>query len=166
MAYDMFLMIDGVRGDSQDSKYSGCIEVESFEHGVSQPSGGAASAQGALAGGRVDHSDFVFHKRVDSATPTIAMFCCQGKHIPHITFYLCRAMGEKTLFMEYRFYDSIICSTEVEGVKSGDDPIPGEAVSLRYGRIEWEYTPTDPTGGGKVGPSVHGGWSVLQNIPT
>lgn len=166
MAFDMFLdFLDVIRGDSKDDQHQGWIEVESFNHSLRQPSGGAGSAQGAHGGGRVDHSDFVFHKRVDSATPTIALYCCQGKHIPEIVLRMYRAMGDKTLFMLYRFRDSIISAAKIKGTKSGDDPIPLEEVCLRYGSIEWEYTPTDPANGGEVGPTVYGGWSVIQNKP-
>lgn len=163
MAVDMFLRIDGIKGDSTDSKHKEWVEVESFTHGIVQATGGAGSAQGSHAGGRADHSDFSFVKRLDSASPTLAKYCCTGKHIPKIDFELCRALGEKTCFMKYQFEDSIIASVRPSGTAKGTDLIPLEELALRYGVIRWEYTPTDAKGGGKTGAAIKAAWSTLEN---
>ncbi len=42
MAVDMFLKIDGIPGESTDSKHKDWIEVLSYSFGASQPSAGAA----------------------------------------------------------------------------------------------------------------------------
>jgi len=165
MAYDSFLQIDGIKGDSTDSAHKNWIEVESYTHRIAQARGGAASAQGVHAGGRADHDDFTIVKRLDSATPLLARYCCDGKHIPNIRMELCRAMGDKTTFMVYSFKDSMVASVAPSGSASSEDPIPMEEVTFRYGQINWEYTQTDPTGGGKRGAAVQAGWSVLENRP-
>ncbi len=163
MPFDAFLQIDGIQGDSTDEDHLDWIEVDSFHHGVSQPAGGAASAQGVHTGGRADHQDFTITKRMDSASPVLAVYCCNGRHIPNIKLECCRAMGEKTVFMVYTFKDAIVSSVSLHGSAESEDPIPMEEVSFRYGSIQWEYTPTDPTGGGKGKAPVRGGWSLLQN---
>ena len=165
MAYDMFLEIDGVQGDSADDGHKKWIEVESYSHNISQPSGGAMSAQGVHAGGRADHADFTVVKRLDSASPLLAQHCCTGKHIPQIKFELCRAMGEKTVFMVYTFRDVMVASISPTGTADGEDPIPEEEIAFRYGEIQWEYTPTEITGGGKKGAAIKAGWSTLMNKP-
>ena len=165
MAYDMFLKIDNIQGDSTDDGHKKWIEVVSFAHRISQPSGGALSAQGVHTGARADHDDFSLVKRMDSASPVLAQHCCTGKHIPNITFELCRAMGDKTTFMIYTFKDSIVASVSPSGSADTEDPIPMEEVTFRYGQIEWEYTPTDITGGGKKGAAIKAGWSTMQNKP-
>lgn len=165
MAYDMFLNIDGIKSDSTDAAHKQWIEVVSYSHGMSQAVGGALSAQGVHTGGRADHQDFVIVKRLDSASPTLYQYCCMGKHIPNARFEMCRAMGEKTIFMVYLFKDLIVASCMPSGTADAEDPIPMEEISFRYGQINWEYTPTDPTGGGKKGAAVKTGWSTLQNKP-
>jgi type VI protein secretion system component Hcp len=40
-----------------------------------------------------------------------------------------------------------------------------EEISFRYGQLNWAYTPTDITGGGKTGAAVQSGWSTLMNKP-
>ncbi|NQU75740.1 MAG: type VI secretion system tube protein Hcp [Planctomycetes bacterium] len=163
MAFDCFLKIDGIKGDSGDSAHKEWIELESFNHKISQPVGGAMSAQGAHAGGRADHGDFSVTKRLDSATPNLELHCCNAKPIPNITIELCRAMGDKTVFMIYKFKENMVSSVQQHGSTVGEDPIPLEQVTFRYGTISWEYTPTDPTGGGKTGGTIQAGWSTLEN---
>jgi type VI secretion system secreted protein Hcp len=163
MPYDMFLKIDGINGDSSDDAHKQWIEVESFSHRISQPVGGALSAQGVHTGGRADHADFSVVKRLDSASPNLALYCCNGRHIPNIRFELCRAMGDKTVFMVYTFKDVIIASVSPSGSADAEDPIPIEEATFRYGQLNWEYTPTDITGGGKKGAAIQAGWSTLLN---
>ena len=163
MAYDMFLQIEGIEGDSTDAAHTKWIEVESYNHRLSQPSGGSASAQGALTGGRADHQEFTVTKRLDSASPLLALHCCNGQHIPEIKLELCRAMGDKTVFMLYTLKECIVSSVVPGGSGDTEDPTPSEDISFRYGEIHWAYTETDPTSGGKTGGTHEAAWSVLQN---
>jgi type VI secretion system secreted protein Hcp len=163
MAYSAFLQIDGIKGDSSDDAHKNWIEVENYSHSISQPRGGASSAQGVHIGAKADHQDFSITKRLDSASPLLAQFCCNGKHILNVRFELCRQMGDKTTFMVYTLKDCVIASVAPEGSGVSQDPIPFEKITLRYGEIQWEYTPTDPTGGGKKGAAVKAGWSTLLN---
>jgi len=165
MSYDMFLSIDGIKGDSFDSAHKDWIEISAYSHKISQPSGGVTSAQGSHSGGRADHQDFTLNKRLDSASPILGKYVCDGKHIPNIRFELCRAMGDKTIFMVYVFKDSIVGSIAQSGASSSDDPLPNEEITVRYGEIDWTYTPTDITSGGKKGADVKAGWSTLLNKP-
>lgn len=159
MAGDMFLQIEGIKGDSTDDAHKEWIEVESYSTGVTQTGGGASSAAGAHTGGRCDHADFAVTKFLDKASPTLAVYASSGKAIPTITFELCRAMGEKTVFMKYTLKDSVVSSIQT----SGGGGVPTETIAFRYGEIHWEYTPTDPSSGGKTGAAVKGNWSTLKN---
>ncbi len=48
MAFDAFLKIDGIPGESSDENHKDWIELTSFKHGLNQP----ASATASSAGGR------------------------------------------------------------------------------------------------------------------
>jgi type VI secretion system secreted protein Hcp len=165
MAFDGFLEVGGIKGDSSDSAHKDWIEIQAFNHSVSQATGGAASAQGTHAGGRADHGDFTIVKRLDTASSPMFLHCCNGKPIPEIKIQLCRAMGEKTVFMEYTMKDVIVSAVRPSGSTDGEDLIPLEEVSFRYGEIHLAYTPTDPRSGGKTGASVQAAWSTMENIP-
>lgn len=159
MAGDMFLQIEGIKGDSTDDAHKEWIEVLTYSTGVTQVGGGSSSAQGTHTGGRCDHQDFQISKSLDKASPTLAVYASSGKVIPTITFELCRAMGEKTTYMKYTLKDSIVSSITT----GGGGGVPTESVTFRYGEIHWEYTPTDPTSGGKTGAAVKGNWSTMAN---
>jgi len=163
MAVDMFIQIEGIKGDSTDSAHKEWIEVLAYEHSIAQATGGAHSAQGTHAGGRADFSDFSFTKKLDSASPLLALFCASGKPIPKITVELCRAMGDKTCFMKYTLEETIVSSYRPAGHAQGDDALPLESIGLRFGGIKYEYTPTDAKGGGKKGAAVKSGWSLFEN---
>ncbi len=163
MSFDGFLQVQGIKGDSSDSAHKEWIEIQAFSHSVTQKTGGAASAQGTHAGGRADHADFSIVKRLDTASSPLFLHCCTAKPIPEIKIQLCRAMGEKTTFMEYIMKDVIVSSIRPSGSTEGDDLIPLEEVAFRYGEIQLAYTPTDPRSGGKTGPAVKAAWSTLEN---
>jgi len=163
MPFDGFIEIEGIKGDSTDAAHKDWIEILGFQHAITQPTGGASSGQGTHAGGRADHGDLVITKRLDSASPVLAAHCCNGKPIKEIKIELCRAMGDKTKFMQYTLKESIVSKVAPTGQTVGEDTIPTEQVAFRYGEIHWEYTPTDPSGGGKSGAAIKAGWSTLQN---
>lgn len=47
MAFDAFLKIDGIPGESTDDKHKEWIEIASYRQGVSQPASATASSVGA-----------------------------------------------------------------------------------------------------------------------
>ena len=165
-AYDGFLKIDGIAGESLDDKHKDWIEVLSYGHGVSQP----ASA------GRADHQDFSVVKELDKSSPKLAEALCTGQHIPYIQLELCRAAGDKEKYMEYKMEDVMVSSYEtiapahvqgqstleykiiiIEGI-SGGETLPLEEVSFNYRRIMWEYTSED-------GNSIRTCWDLDTNSP-
>lgn len=163
MAFDAYMEIQGIKGDSTDDGHKDWIELQAFSHSLQQSTGGSASAQGAHAGGRADHADFSVVKRLDSASPSLFMHCASGKHIPQIVIEMCRALGEKTVFMKYTLKDVLISGVRPSGSAEGADLIPLEEISMRYGEIHLEYTPTDAKGGGKKGASIQAAWSTTNN---
>lgn len=163
MAFDAYWQIEGIKGDSTDDAHPEWIEVDGFSHLIAQASAGGGSGRGSHAGGKADHGDFLIKKRLDASSPALFLHCSSGKHIPSATLEICRAMGEKTVFMKYTFKDLIISSVRPTGEAGSTDTIPGEEVTVRYGEIHLEYTPTDPSGGGKTGGSIQAGWSTQTN---
>ena len=49
MAFDAFLKIDGIPGESTDSKHKDWIEVLSYSTGITQPTSGSASTGGGAS---------------------------------------------------------------------------------------------------------------------
>jgi type VI secretion system secreted protein Hcp len=162
MAFDCFLKIDGVPGESSDDKHADWIELLSYSHGVSQLGSGSVSSGGGRSAERCDHADFSVVKALDKASPKLALFCCNGKHISTVDVELCRAAGAKEKYMEYKMHDVIISSARPGGSAQGGDALPLEEVTFNYGKIEWIYTATDHKTGAAKG-TVEANWDLGAN---
>jgi type VI secretion system secreted protein Hcp len=162
MAFDVFLKIATIPGESTDDKHADWIEVLSFEHGVDQPTAGSRSSGGAATGQRVNHRDFRIVHALDKASPKLALACCKGEHIKEVLVQLCRATGDKTQYMEYKMADVIVTQVVPIGDAAGEELLPLETVTFNYGKITWTYTETDHDTGDKKG-DISTWWSPAQN---
>ncbi len=161
MAFDAFLKIDGIPGESTDDKHSEWIEILSFNHGITQPISVTRSSAGGATAERADHQDFSITKFLDKASPKLALHCCDGTHIGEVKLELCRAGGDKLKYMEYKMSNVIVSSFSPSGSPGAED-LPVEQVAFNYGKIEWTYTQqkrADGSGGGNV---AHG-WDLQKN---
>jgi len=160
MAFDTFVKLDGIPGESTDSKHKDWIEILSFSHGLHQPTSITASSAGGAGAERVNHQDFNISKLLDKASPKIYENCCTGKHIKEVTIEMCRAGGDKMKYMEIKLEGVIISSVSTSGASGGE--FPSESVSFNYGKIKWNYVQqkrADGSGGG----NVPAGWDLEQN---
>ncbi|MBA7680419.1 hypothetical protein ES703_88735 [subsurface metagenome] len=156
IATDMYLWIDGVPGESTDDRHRDWIEIVSFDSKVSVAASGTTS--GGSTGMQPEFSEITVGKVIDKATPLLHQHCCSGRHISRVVIELCRAMGEKQVYMKYTLDDVIVSSVGPVTVAPTGQL---EQVSFRFGRIEWEYTPTDATG--RPGAQVQAGWDLEMN---
>lgn len=162
MAFDAFLKIEGVPGESSDDKHTDWIEVLSFSVGVDQPSSGAASSGGGRSAERANFQDFSIVKALDKASPKLALACADGTHIKEVKLELCRASGDKQKYMEYLLNDVIVSSARPGGSAQGGEALPLEEVSFNYGKIEWTYTETDHKTGKPKG-DIKAHWDLTSN---
>ncbi len=143
MAFDAFMKISTVPGESTDDKHKDWIEVLSYSLGVNQPSTGTGSSTGAQSAERANFGDFTIVHSLDKASAKFFLACAKGEHIPAATLELCRATGEKQKYMEYKMTDVIVTSVRPGGSSVGSGDFPLEEVSFNYSKIEWTYTETD-----------------------
>ena len=165
MAFDSFIKIDGIPGESLDDKHKDWIEVLSFDHMMDQPASATASSAGGATAERVNHGTFNFVHNLDKASPKLYEACCTGKHIKEVTFELCRAGGDKLKYMEIKLEQVLVSKVANAGSSTGEGGFPSESVSLSYGKIKWTYTQQkrqDGTGGG----NVNAGWDLTANKVT
>lgn len=160
MAFDAFLKIDGIPGESSDAKHSEWIEITSFSHNMDQPASATASSAGGATAERVNHGTFNFSHLLDKASPKLYEACCTGKHIKEVTLELCRSGGDKVKYMEIKLEQVLVSSVAPTGSSAQD--FPSEQVKLSYGKIKWTYTQqkrADGAGGG----NVSSGWDLTAN---
>jgi type VI secretion system secreted protein Hcp len=159
MAFDAFIQIDDIEGESADAGHAGWIEVLDYDLSVGQRASSTAGSAGGASVERSDFSDFGFSKRMDLATPQLALACASGTHIDTITIDLCRAGKDKVRFMQYKLSNCLVsafCST------SDDGELPVDNVTINYGKVELCYTRQNRAGGGAAGNSA-AGWDLQRN---
>ena len=162
MAFDAFLNVDGIPGESSDDAHSDWIEILSYSAGVSQSASASASSGGGASSERADFQDFSIVKTLDKASPKLAVACADGTHISEVVLELCRAGGDKLKYMEYKLSDCIVSSHRPGGSAQGGETLPLEEVSFNYGKIEWTYT-QQKRGDGSGGGNVAAGWDLEKN---
>ena len=163
MAFDAFIKIDGIEGESTDDKHNGWIEITSFDTGVTQRSSATASSVGGASTERADFRDFVITKELDKATPKLALACAAGTHIDNIVVEICRAGEQKVKYMEYKMTNCIISGVGESGSDAGEEgSFPKETVSINYGKIKWSYVQQKRQGGGPAG-NIISGWDLEKN---
>ncbi len=157
MASDMFLMLDGIKGESTDAKHKGEIDILSFSWGIAQ-SGAGHRGTGSGAG-KADFSDISIMKVVDKASPLLMLACANGKHIAKGKITV-RKAGENPL--EYLTVDLdgvFVSSYQQSG--SGGGEIPTESIALNAGQMKVEYwTQTEK---GAKGENANFAWDIAQN---
>lgn len=160
MAYDAYMNLDGHPGSSTDEKHKNWIEILSFHWGVEQ-SGASRVGGGDQTVGKANLGDFTCVKIVDQSSPKLNLTCATGAHVKSAVVEWCQASGQKHCFMKYTMSDLVISSVRVGGAASGDSSKPTEEVSMRYAKIEWEYTPVDAAG--KAQAATKGSWDLKLN---
>ena len=160
MPFDAFLKVDGLEGESSDSKHKNEIEVLSFSWGVTQAITGTVSSSGTFTGQRADLTPLMIQKLFDKASPKAAQACAAGDHFASAVLTLCRASGDKQPYMEYKLGDILISSVQVGG--AGEGGVPTESWSLHYSKIEMAYTQIGLDGKPK-GKGAAVGWDLKAN---
>jgi type VI secretion system secreted protein Hcp len=161
MAFDTFLYLDSVKGESQDSKFTAWIEISSFSMGATNPAT-IGSATGGSGGGKVSLSPIHVQKQTDSASPQLFQMCCTGQHFKTANFCMRKASGGASalVYYQYDLQEVYIESIQWSGSSGGTDT-PTESVSLTYGAINVTYTPQKVDG--TAGSAVIAGWDVKAN---
>lgn len=160
MAFDCFLKIDGIEGESTDDRHSGWIEIATYNHGVVQKTSATASSAGGAGSERSNFGDFMFTKQADRSSPKIFIACAAGTHIDKIVMEICRAGGdEKVTYMTYELTNCIISGYSAAG---GGGDIAAERFSVNFGKIMVKYVQQRRDGGGPAG-NIAGGWDRQKN---
>ena len=160
MAIDVYLQIDGIKGESTDSTHKDWIEVKSVNWEVLQPKSATASSAGGHTAERTEHKEIVIAKLADLSTPLLLQTCSSGKTIPKAKFEFLRAdgQGERIKYFEIEL-ENVLISSVAPQVQPGD--ILSEHVSIKYSKVKWKYT-QQKIGGGSGG-NTSGGWDLSAN---
>ena len=157
-AFDYFLKIDGIDGESTDARHKGEIDVESWSWGEAQahPAGTGGGGGGA---GKVTMTDFSFTTKLSKASPKLFLSCAEGNHIKAAWLTARRSAGKAAdYFLKWTFSDLLVSAYQT-GASAGDAPL--DQVSLRFAKIEVEYKEQRPDG--SFGAAFKAGWDLRSN---
>jgi type VI secretion system secreted protein Hcp len=161
MAVDMFLKIDDIKGESLDHKHKDEIQVLSWSWGMTQ-SGSTHEGPGGGAG-KVNIHDLTFTHHIDTSSPNLLKYCCNGKHFKQALLTVRKAGGDNQVeYLKIKLQDIIISSVSTGG-SGGEDRIT-ENISLNFGKFTLDYTPQKHDG--SAGAAIPVSWNIPQNNDT
>lgn len=155
---DNFLKLEGIKGESTDSKHKDQIEIESFSWGAVQTGTGAIG--GGSGAGKVSFQDFHFTSKVSKASPLLMLACATGQHIKDAVLTVRKAGGKQEDYYVVKMTGGLVSSYQSNG-HSGADVVPTEQCSINFAKIEFSYAPQDDTG--KLGAPTKAGWDLKAN---
>jgi type VI secretion system secreted protein Hcp len=133
-AVDMFLKIEGVDGESQDS-HKKEIDVLAFSWGMTQS--GSMHIGGGGGSVKVSVQDMSITKFLDKSSAELVKRCCSGKHFPR-AILTCRKAGDDPVEWLKVTMEEVLVSSVSEGGSGGEDQ-QTENVTLNFAKVKVEY---------------------------
>jgi type VI secretion system secreted protein Hcp len=160
MAIDVYLQIDGIKGESADSTHLGWIELTSAHWGVRQPKSATASTGGGHTAERCEHKSIMIAKLADLSSPILMQTCSAGRTIPKARLEFMRAdgQGERVKYYEVELENVLIGSID-QVVHEGS--ILHDSIGLKFSKVKWKYSQQKISGG--AGGNTSGGWDLSTN---
>ncbi|WP_321963541.1 type VI secretion system tube protein Hcp [Paraburkholderia sp. J7] len=157
MAQDIFIKINGIDGESQDSAHKNEIEVKSWSWHIAQQSNMHMGSGGGAGKATVD--DLTFVHLVDRASPNLMKYCLTGKHIDLAVLTIRKAGGNPLEYLKITMSDVIV--TQVAPSGSNADNGITEQVRLSFAKVKQEYVVQNAQGGS--GGAVTAGYDIKLN---
>ena len=144
MAFDLFVRVAGVDGESDDDTYGNWIEGLSFASGIISD------------GSRGCFNDIEITKEYDRSSPTLSLYAAMGTHVQDVQINFVESGGDRRKFLEILLTGVTVTSVSSGGSAIGEQGRPHESVAFSFNKIEWKYTllPVGGGGGGTVEEEV------------
>ncbi|ALL64990.1 putative protein ImpD [Paraburkholderia caribensis MBA4] len=157
MAQDIFIKINGIDGESQDSAHKNEIEVRSWGWQILQQSNMHMGSGGGA--GKATVEDLAFEHLVDRASPNLMKYCLTGKHIDQAVLTIRKAGGNPLEYLKITMSDVIV--TQVQPSGSNTDDGIREQIRLSFAKVKQEYVVQNAQGGS--GGAVTAGYDIKLN---
>jgi type VI secretion system secreted protein Hcp len=158
MASDYLLEIEGIKGESNDSKHKGTIEIDSFSWG--ETNSGAHATGGGGGAGKVHFQDIHFTTGVNKSSPLLMLACATGQHIKKAQLFVRKQGGDQQEYYTITMEDLLVSSYQSGGHGSSNS-VPTDQFSLNFSKIKFEYKPQKPDG--SLDSAVSAGYDLKQN---
>ena len=157
MAAEMFLKVDGIKGESRDGKHKDEIDVLSWSWGMASP---PPTGVGTGAGGtRVSFQDVSIGKRIDAATPPLMLSCASGQHIKAASLTARKAGPASVEYLRIKMDDVLVTSVAV--AEPGPEGGGRELVTLNFRKVALDYVGQNAAGA--PNPPISFKWDVTKN---
>lgn len=157
MAFDMFIKIGDIKGESRDKVHGKEIDVLAWSWGMSNS--GSAHVGGGAGAGKVNVQDISLTKYVDSSSPKLMLACCKGTHYDEALLTV-RKAGDKPLeYVKIKLTEVLITAVSTGG-SGGEDRLT-ENVTLNFSKVHLDYTPQDEKG--SAGTTIPMEWNIAEN---
>ena len=139
---DVFLKLGDIKGESQDDKHKGEIDILSYSQQFSNSAGtGFGGGTGKVTCGAV-----TVVKNIDISSPEIIGLAVTGRHVPTalITF---RTVGGKIPLEYYKVTMTDVLVTSINQSDTADPTRIVENVTMLAAKYKFEYTAQQADGG-------------------
>jgi len=158
-ADDIFVKIDGIKGESRIDRFEEMIQAVSWNWGLDQS---ASLALASRTGAKVTVHKLTFTHRLDMATPRLMQFCATGRHLKEAFLYLRRPGKSAAPYVVIKLTDVVVSNVALVGGSSSEPTM--EEVSLSFGKYQFSYQPEDEAGMAR-GEAIQTGWDLAANRP-
>jgi len=158
-AYDVFLKLDNLVGESTNDKFAKWIQLFSYATGFQA----AGVVRSAAAAGKTTCSPIEATKSVDRSSPPLLTAVMTGQHFQKAEIDFVRSSENGGVFLKYELQDVIVSSLQQAGAAGGESA-PAESVSLSFGKMTVSYYPqkADGSRGDPVVASVNCALPAVQ----
>jgi type VI secretion system secreted protein Hcp len=154
-AFDYFLKLDGIPGESADAKHKGEIDVLSWSWGESQP---VPASPGGGGAGKVAMTDLHVSANLSKASPQLLLACAAGTHIKGAVLTGRKGGKAQAEFLTFSLSDVLVSAYQTGGATA---EAPLDSISLSFSKIEMTYR--EQTAKGGLGPAIRVGWDRKTN---
>lgn len=133
---DMYVKVDGIEGESTDTKHERWIDVLGFSHGVVQTN----LVLGVQSRGIFE--PFTFKHLVDKATPKLQLACANGSTIKKVNLEVCRMVqNQQAVVYKVTLENVKPIGSTVSTEELGDGSFRNvEEVRMLAGKQTWTVT--------------------------
>jgi type VI secretion system secreted protein Hcp len=160
MAVDMFLKLDGIKGESKDAKHKDEIHIESFSWSLNQPHDVHG---GGMATGKLQVTDIKIHKYVDASSPDLLLCISNGKHIKEGLITVRKAGENPVEYLKIKLTQVLITELDYQGQsEGGGEEELIEVVGLSFATYHVAYQEQGKDGKPSGSPKEMG-WDLKAN---
>ena len=139
MAFDMFLELSGVKGETRDDKFKGKggIDILAWSFGISNA--GNAHTGGGMGAGKANYQDISITKYIDLSSAPLMESVSVGKHFDTAKITV-RKAGGKNAQLDYYTIEltEVFCTSYQTGGSGGEDRLT-ESLTLTFAKVKVKY---------------------------